>query len=165
MPSSNDFGSLGSKNWAELEPSLESVKDALLLEKDWLSWTTYQGNPFKLCWDHFSRCKGGKEELKWGSNRSLKTSHSIYKGAGGKRKEIKDRRTFLGGPIKFVQDNAEKHDHSGNRRDYKVIFPLADLLISSDSTPRTYKISNSLFTRDRSIPFTYLPLQAPSVVS
>lgn len=39
MLSCNAFGSPGSKNWAELEPSLESVQVALLLEEDLLSWT------------------------------------------------------------------------------------------------------------------------------
>lgn len=75
-----------------------------------------------------------------------------------RQEEIKDRRTFLGIPVKFVHNTAEKRECSRNPRDYKVIFPLACLSISSNSTPKTHKISKSLLMRDTSIPFTYLPL-------
>lgn len=81
-----------------------------------------------------------------------------------KQAEIKDRRTFLGIPKKFVQDNADKHEHGGNPRDYKVMVPLACLSLSRDTTPRTHQVTAFLGETEAS-PSLYATLQAPSVVS
>lgn len=91
---------------------------------------------------------------------------NLQRSWGEKQDEIKDKRTFLGIPITFFQDNAEKREQSGNPRDYKVIVPLACLSISGDITPRTHKISNSLSYETQKHPLHLLAnLQAPNVVS